>query len=686
MSERRVSRAGVIFGGGDLRPVMDPATEFGKALAAALDAVTEPLLVSGSWTLPAPVSLRIPGGPVVSVGRTEDEHRAFVDALLAHAEPAPFGDGAKTRVDPEVRNGLRLIARGQVEVGGFDPRDGGLLDAIERALSPGEQLAATLTDVLVYPPGGRFAAHRDTPREAEMVGTLVVGLPITHGGGAMIVRDGATEKKIAWGGVPDGSLRWVAFPGDVEHEIERVTSGYRVTLTYALSLRGGARARDVERVAKVREVLVRGLGDREILPAGGALVIPCARRVILPRRRSDAGGISEDTLRGVDRALAELLREMGLSFVVRPCLAFLDGKHAREHRPVVAWAAPMTYRLDRALTSKEIGSLPDVISLAADGERPIPDEDEGYETCTTITDRLLEERGEIWAWRERAWATLIHEADVSATGYFGNEHFDALVYEFAALEVRIGTLRERGIAVAEPARPRVRHTKFGEGDVIAEENDGDRKMIAVRFDDGTTRKLLAKFLTWITPAAVAPAAVAPAVAAPAAEGEMPSDVFERAIRTPPDREREARLVAAADSSFHDIDNCLHDCGLHVVAASIQPSRDAVEPLRATWAGADARVRYRFDPETSLRALLVEGPRSASLASQIVNVGRLPTVDSRLAGLLDSAKRAEVLRGLAAVAFLYGGRPGGYQRARLDRLLRHDDPVIRSAAERAAGPR
>lgn len=85
-------------------------------------------------------------------------------------------------------------------------------------------------------PGSFFKAHRDTPRGTNMFASLVIVYPTKHEGGALVFRhegkefrfDSATE--IQQAGVP--SMAFVAFYSDMEHEVEPVTTGYRVTLTY----------------------------------------------------------------------------------------------------------------------------------------------------------------------------------------------------------------------------------------------------------------------------------------------------------------------------------------------------------------------------------------------------------------------------------------------------------------------
>ena len=198
-------------------------------LKAVLDGIHEAACCSGVCKVEERVAIALPDGDVSAA-----DDAGFVEWLLAHAEPAPYGEGGETKLDKQVRHAQRLVARGKAEVHGFDPAS--LLDTIASTLSPGAALAAELTDVIVYPKGGKFARHKDTPRTADLVGTLVVGLPIAHTGGAFVVDDGGgSSQKFEWGKpTAAGTLPWVALFSDADHEIEPVKSGTRVTLVYAL--------------------------------------------------------------------------------------------------------------------------------------------------------------------------------------------------------------------------------------------------------------------------------------------------------------------------------------------------------------------------------------------------------------------------------------------------------------------
>src|SRR5207237_10555517 len=103
------------------------------------------------------------------------------------------------------------------------------------------------------PKGGKFARHKDTPRTPDLIGTLVVGLPIAHTGGAFVVDGGGSAQKFEWGKPTANMLPWVALFSDADHEIERVKSGTRVTMVYAL------RRTDVPRTDKSTATACEGV-------------------------------------------------------------------------------------------------------------------------------------------------------------------------------------------------------------------------------------------------------------------------------------------------------------------------------------------------------------------------------------------------------------------------------------------
>ncbi|HET9082744.1 MAG TPA: 2OG-Fe(II) oxygenase [Trebonia sp.] len=156
--------------------------------------------------------------------------------LIGLGEPARFGRGEETVTDPEVRDTWE-IPRNLVRAT-WNPA---MLDVIlktikeELGLPHGAELTAGLHSLLVYEPNQFFLAHQDSEKDDAMVGTLVVTLPSNYRGGELMV--GHNEEWKAHRGSAT-ALSLVAFYADCQHEVLRVQSGYRITLTYNLLMHG----------------------------------------------------------------------------------------------------------------------------------------------------------------------------------------------------------------------------------------------------------------------------------------------------------------------------------------------------------------------------------------------------------------------------------------------------------------
>ncbi|KAF8636168.1 hypothetical protein AX17_003740 [Amanita inopinata Kibby_2008] len=102
-------------------------------------------------------------------------------------------------------------------------------DRLLRGLQAQKPTRAELYDMNVYGEGSFFKAHRDTPRNERMFGSLVIFYPTPHEGGALIIRKGDKEwmfdsaKELAEHNEP--YIGYVAFYSNVEHEVALVTSG-----------------------------------------------------------------------------------------------------------------------------------------------------------------------------------------------------------------------------------------------------------------------------------------------------------------------------------------------------------------------------------------------------------------------------------------------------------------------------
>jgi 2OG-Fe(II) oxygenase superfamily len=156
--------------------------------------------------------------------------------LLGLGEPARFGRGEQTLTDPDVRDTWEIpkhLIRAQWN-------DATLKDILatvkeELGLPNAAELTADLHALLVYETNQHFLAHQDSEKDDSMVGTLVVTLPSSYAGGELMV--GHNEEWKAYRGSKT-ALSLVAFYADCRHEVLRVNSGYRITLTYNLLLDG----------------------------------------------------------------------------------------------------------------------------------------------------------------------------------------------------------------------------------------------------------------------------------------------------------------------------------------------------------------------------------------------------------------------------------------------------------------
>ena len=163
---------------------------------------------------------------------------ATAKQLIAVARPAQYGRGEQTLTDATVRHTWQVpTSRVRIDKRQWNRTLTPVLDGLREdlGLRAGSRLTAELHSLLVYSPGQFFLPHQDSEKSDEMVGTLTVTLPGTSRGGALIVRHGEYQVSYRSSGT---LLSFVAFYADCRHEVQPVTSGYRVVLTYNLLLSG----------------------------------------------------------------------------------------------------------------------------------------------------------------------------------------------------------------------------------------------------------------------------------------------------------------------------------------------------------------------------------------------------------------------------------------------------------------
>ena len=178
-------------------------------------------------------------GPVVEVaGRTlacpptaED-----VEWLLGLAEPAPYGRGEETLLDPAVRD-ARQVGADEVKLDGpaWDWLRWQIHQAVTKEMGLRDaKLEFKLLKLLVYPVGGHFAMHADTEKTPGMVASLALVVPGAYTGGALAIEHAGERLSFAADGAD--AWRWAAWFGDCRHALEPVEDGVRIALTFGIAI------------------------------------------------------------------------------------------------------------------------------------------------------------------------------------------------------------------------------------------------------------------------------------------------------------------------------------------------------------------------------------------------------------------------------------------------------------------
>ena len=230
---------------------------------------------------------------------------AQVRALLEVAERAPYGKGPETVLDTSVRDCWQIDSS-KFHMGGrgWSESFKTIMAAVSDGLGcPSERLDARPYKLLVYEPGGFFTAHRDTEKQAGMVGTLVVSLPAEGAGGELVVRHGDRESVIDMCVSDPSMLSYAAFYADCTHETRPVRAGHRVALVFNLVLYGAgapklARAPDFAEQAEAISTSLRVWARNA---QSGAKIV-----WLLDHDYSTAG-LSFATLKGKDAVVARTL-------------------------------------------------------------------------------------------------------------------------------------------------------------------------------------------------------------------------------------------------------------------------------------------------------------------------------------------------------------------------------------------
>jgi hypothetical protein len=427
-------------------------------LRHAVHGLRAPFTCGGTLLPEQPVTLCFPDNTQIAVLREKDtfEQERLLRPLVERCTAAAFGTGRKTRYDHTVRDALQIKAEGGAfSVLHFDPAEASILDQIRRKLVPDVPgaLTAELYNLNVYGTGGHFVPHKDTPRGSDMLGTLVVCLPSQFANGAFVVKHHGVFQTYDWGQAireqaEPTRIHWAAFFGDVDHQIERVWGGLRVTLTYLIR-RGGAnigravpyRGREAL-ITLLRQKLRALLDDRRFLAKGGTLAFPCShlyhQDARFQRKQRPLSRQTVSSLKGRDHVVAAAAMAEGLEDVIL-------------YPYMIETCADETWQLDHFPTPREQAALVDQMD-PTDLEDALPvrasSDDAGdfdvvwvdppphFNGQPTMYPELVEGRAHPVDSDLPALMHL-HACEYSATGYFGNEGSEIDLYIYCALHVAI---------------------------------------------------------------------------------------------------------------------------------------------------------------------------------------------------------------------------------------------------------
>ena len=230
--------------------------------------------------------------------------KAQIDTLIDVAEQAPYGKGTKTITDTSVRDALQIDAD-QVRLSGskWTETFEQIVDLVSEGLGLDQgQIGATLYKLLIYREGGFFAAHRDTEKAPGMIATLSLSLPTLGEGGELVISHGGKETVYDMRAKEPSEISYAAFYADCLHEARPVTKGHRVSLVYNLFIRSGMQSTGAPNYAELTDNLEKSLTEWRIRDRTNKLIW------LLDHSYSE-GGLSFDTLKGVDAAVAQVLGE-----------------------------------------------------------------------------------------------------------------------------------------------------------------------------------------------------------------------------------------------------------------------------------------------------------------------------------------------------------------------------------------
>eukprot|EP01083_Nonionella_stella_P167464 562886_1 len=151
------------------------------------------------------------------------------------------GIGAETVLNKDIRSSHELdayqfsLSGKQFEI--HDSRTNDILENVRKKLAPNvPYIHAMKYKMIIYQTGDFFNEHKDTFRGSGHIGTLLLFLPTQFEGGEFVLKYDEKLQHQFKVNQNTRNIEYVAFYGDIIHQVLPVTSGYRICIAFNLYL------------------------------------------------------------------------------------------------------------------------------------------------------------------------------------------------------------------------------------------------------------------------------------------------------------------------------------------------------------------------------------------------------------------------------------------------------------------
>jgi len=276
----------------------------------------------------------------------------IIKSLIKQSRPAKYGLKEQTLLDKKVRD-VWEIPKSRVKINQRHWKksfDAALLQLkTSLGLSEQSKLKAELHNLIIYEPGQFFKPHQDSEKCDDMVATLVVILPSFYRGGTLIVDHQDEKKRFTSRSSPEDKLTFIAFYADCHHEVRPVTEGYRVALTYNLTLKSGVDFTNSHSDSASQEKLASALSEyfennQSDEPQYLSSRATCKKFAYLLDHEYTAKGLHWSRLKNNDRTRVNAFREVANKLDMDIYLGLIDVHESWECQDDTDWGYGRRHR------------------------------------------------------------------------------------------------------------------------------------------------------------------------------------------------------------------------------------------------------------------------------------------------------------------------------------------------------